>query len=218
MRIKDIVFLSMLSALAFISTAIIEIPIIPSAPFLKLEIKDAILVTGGFMYGPLHAFVASVIVSALQIMLLSGNGFIAFIMTLLSTASFVCTASVIYILKRDRAGIIAGLFAGCVMTTVIMMLWNYIVTPLFMGIPHSVIAPMIIPVFMPFNLIKAGLNAIIAIIYIKPLLSLAGQFDFYDENIIENSNRTKLAAKFILTAALIIAGGVVIMLVIQKFL
>ena len=38
-----------------------------------------------------------------------------------------------------------------------------------MGIPREVIVDMLIPVFVPFNLIKAGLNGGIALFIFRPL-------------------------------------------------
>ncbi|MBR0069145.1 MAG: ECF transporter S component, partial [Synergistaceae bacterium] len=62
MRIKDMVFLSMLSALAFVSVMFIRIPIMPSAPFLRFDLKDCIIIIGGLLYGPLTAVIVSLIV------------------------------------------------------------------------------------------------------------------------------------------------------------
>ena len=53
--------------------------------------------------------------------------------------------------------------------TVLMLAWNYIVTPLYMGVPRAVVAGMLIPTFLPFNLVKGGLNAGITMLLYKPL-------------------------------------------------
>ena len=53
-----------------------------------------------------------------------------------------------------------------------MMLWNYLITPLYMtGTSRSDIAGMLVPVFLPFNLIKAGLNSSITLLLYKPLVN-----------------------------------------------
>ena len=50
-----------------------------------------------------------------------------------------------------------------------MMLWNYLVAPLYMGMPREDIAALLLPAFLPFNLIKGGLNAAITMLLYKPV-------------------------------------------------
>lgn len=175
-RIKDIVFLAMISALALVSALIIKFPLMPSAPFLKFDVKDAVIFVAGFMYGPLAALGVSALAALLQFLLANDSGIIGFFMNLLSTASFVCTASFIYRLGRNRKALILGLIFGALAMTAIMILWNYIITPIFMGIPRAAIVPMLFTIFLPFNLLKGGINAIIILLYIKPLSSALSGF------------------------------------------
>lgn len=181
MRIKDMVLLSMLSALAFVSAVLVKIPIMPSAPFLRFDVKDAIIIIGGIMYGPLSAFGVSFIVCLIQMMLTGESGLIGFAMNLLSTVSFVCTASWVYKLRKSFWGLVAGLAAGCVVMTASMMLWNYIITPYFMGVPREVVGSMLLTVFMPFNLLKGGINGVIVLLYVKPLLAALSALNFYED-------------------------------------
>ena len=50
-----------------------------------------------------------------------------------------------------------------------MMLWNYLITPIYMGYPREAVAELLLPAFLPFNLIKGALNAIIVFFVYKPL-------------------------------------------------
>jgi len=54
----------------------------------------------------------------------------------------------------------------------IMILWNYIVTPGYMGVPREVVVNMLIPVFLPFNLLKGLYNAAITMLIYKKLASI----------------------------------------------
>ena len=184
MRIKDMVFLSMLSALAFVSVMFIRIPIMPSAPFLRFDLKDCIIIIGGLLYGPLTAFIVSLIVGVIQLLLVSEYGIIGFLMNLLSSASFVCTASAVYKLNKTRAGLITGLILGCVLMTASMLMWNYIITPFFMGVSREVVASMLLTVFLPFNLLKGGINMIITLLFIRPLWAVVSALKFYDDEAI----------------------------------
>lgn len=181
MRRKDIAFLSMLSALAFVSVMFIRLPIMPSAPFLRFDLRDTIIIIGGLIYGPAAGFAVSLIAGLLQFLLISEYGIIGFVMNLLSTVSFVCTASSVYSLNKTKAGLAAGLAIGCAVMTVSMLLWNYIVTPLFMGVPREVVASMLLTVFLPFNLLKGGINAVIILLYIRPLFNTLAALNLYNQ-------------------------------------
>ena len=55
--------------------------------------------------------------------------------------------------------------------TAAMMLWNALITPFYMGIPRGAVLELLIPAFLPFNLLKGGLNAAITMLLYKPLVS-----------------------------------------------
>ena len=160
-----------LCAVAYVLTVFVRVPIFPAAPYLKLDFKDAIIVLGGFIYGPVAALLMSVVTSLVEMITVSESGVIGLIMNVAATCAFAFTASLIYKFMRNVKGVLVGLATGTVAMTVIMMLWNYILTPLYTpGLAREVVAGMLIPVFMPFNLIKALLNASAALIAYRPLI------------------------------------------------
>ena len=53
---------------------------------------------------------------------------------------------------------------------VVMLFWNYLITPVYMGYPREAVVELLIPVFLPFNLIKGGLNAALTMILYKPVV------------------------------------------------
>jgi len=167
---KKIAVLAMLSALALLLTYlfyIIPIPaFMPAAPFLNYEPKDVIIAISGFLYGPLAVVPIAIIVGLLE-MPFSGTGIIGLVMNVLSTCAFACTAAFIYKKWRTLIGAGVGLAAGVVMLSLVMILWNYFLTPVFMGIPRAAVAAMLLPVFLPFNLIKGGLNAAFTVLLYK---------------------------------------------------
>jgi riboflavin transporter FmnP len=72
----------------------------------------------------------------------------------LSTCAFAVPAAIVYKKYHSQKGAIIGLVAGVLAMAVCMILWNYIVTPLYMGVPRQVVVGMLVPVFLPFNLVK----------------------------------------------------------------
>jgi len=167
-NVKRITMIGMFSAIAF---AIVVIARIPVVLFLKYDPKDIIITLGGFIMGPLASFLISVIVSFIEMATISDTGIIGCIMNILSTCSFACVAAAIYRKKKTIYGAVAGLVAGCVAMVVVMLLWNYLLTPLYMKYPREAVVELLLPVFLPFNLLKGGLNAAFAFLLYKPIVT-----------------------------------------------
>lgn len=167
-RTKKITLVAMLCAIAYVSVAVCRIPFFD---FLEYEPKAIIITIGGFIMGPLTAFLVSLIVSTVELVTISSTGFIGWIMNLLASCAFACTAAIIYKKKHTLTGAIIGLTAGTLCMTAIMLLWNYLITPIYMGYPREAVAAMLIPIFLPFNLIKGTINAGITMLLYKPIVT-----------------------------------------------
>lgn len=92
-------------------------------------------------------------------------------MNVLSTCAFACTAAFIYKKKHTLRGALVGLLCGVVLMTIVMLLWNYLITPIYMGYPREAVAAMLPTVFLPFNLLKGGLNAALTMLIYKPVVN-----------------------------------------------
>ena len=60
---------------------------------------------------------------------------------------------------------------GCLSATAVMLLWNFLITPIYMGVPRATVAAMLVPVFLPFNLGKYILNAALTMLIYKPIVT-----------------------------------------------
>ena len=166
--VKQMVMLALLAAIAYMMVTLIRIPVVL---FLKYEPKDVIITIGGFLFGPMASFVVSLLVSLLEMVTISETGPIGALMNLLSTCTFACTAAIIYKKKHTLGGAILALIGGTILMTTAMLLWNWLITPIYMGYPRDVVAGMLVPVFLPFNLLKAGLNSAFVLFLYKPLVT-----------------------------------------------
>lgn len=166
---RKLTMLGMISAVAYVVMVVGRFPI-TSVEFLKYDPKDVIIAIGGLLYGPLPALMVSLVVSLVEMFTVSSTGIIGLMMNVLGTAAFACTAAVVYKKRQTLTGAALGLFLGAAMMTVVMLLWNYFITPLYMGLPREQIAGMLVPVFLPFNMIKSGLNAALTMLLYKPLV------------------------------------------------
>ena len=166
-KTKKLTTIGMLCVLAYIAAAFGRIPVIL---FLKYDPKDIIIVIGGLLFGPLVSVEISMIVAIAQMFTISGTGILGCIMNIISSCSFACTAASIYKRKRRPPEVIIGLVCGCICQTAVMMLWNYWIAPIYMGYPREAIVELLLPAFLPFNLIKGGLNAAFAAILYHPVI------------------------------------------------
>lgn len=166
-KTKKLTTIAMLCALAYAAAAVGRIPIVL---FLRYDSKDVVIVIGGLIFGPLASLAITVIVSLAQMFTISGTGILGCMMNIISSCSFACTAAFIYKKRRRLSGAIWGLFGGCACQVAVMMLWNYLIAPIYMGYPREAVAELLLPAFLPFNLIKGGLNAAITMLLYKPVV------------------------------------------------
>ena len=205
---KKMVTIAMLIAMAHVINIFVRIPIMPTATFLDYTAKEIIIVIGGFMFGPIAAFTMSVVLALLQYFLISGGtGPIGLVMNILSSAAFAVTAAYIYSMYRNITGAVIGLVSGIFLMTSVMLLWNYILTPVFLHVPREVVVAMLLPVFLPFNLISGMLNAAVVMMVYKPItiaLEKAGLRSVPEESRRVNIKVLLVSGFFILTLILVI--------------
>ena len=85
---KKLVSMAMLCALAYLVMLVGRIPIVL---FLKYDPKDIVIAIGGFLYGPMSAFLISAVVSVVEMVTVSDTGLWGLLMNVLSTCAFVCS-------------------------------------------------------------------------------------------------------------------------------
>jgi len=170
--VKNMALIAILSAVAYLLVCLIRIPIIPAAPFLQYEPKDVVIAICGFLLGPAAALISGILVAFVEFFTISTTGVIGLVMNVLSTCSYACTAAIIYKKKHSLSGAVLGLVFATIAMAAVMLLWNYLITPLYMaGTSRSDIAKMLVPIFLPFNLLKAGLNSALILFLYKPLVT-----------------------------------------------
>lgn len=214
-KIKKITSLAMLCAVAFVMVAFIRIP---AVRFLKYEPKDVVIVIGGFMYGPSAALIISVVVSLVEMVTISDTFIYGCIMNIISSCAFAGTASFIYKKHHSMKGAVAGLSLAVVLTTAVMLLWNYIVTPMYEGLPREAVAAMLPTVFLPFNLLKGLLNSGITLLVYKPIVTALRKAKLLDMPKKSNNTQRKANIGIILIAAFAIITGIMIILVLNDII
>lgn len=158
--------LGVMAAVSSILVMIVKIPF-PPAPFLVYDPADIPIYISTFAYGPVAGLILTFIVSFIQAFLLGGDGLYGFVMHMAATGGFAVIAGLIYNHKKTKGGAVIALIAGALSVTFIMCAANLVVTPVFLGTPRENVAKMILPVIVPFNLLKTGINAVVTFLIYK---------------------------------------------------
>jgi len=200
----DIKKLTMLALFAAIAYALMLIGRIPVILFLKYDPKDVIILIAGFIYGPMSVFLISVVVSFLEMMSVSDTGIWGLIMNILSTCAFACPAAFIYKKYRNINGATIGIIVGAVLAVGVMMLWNYLIAPIYMKVSREDIAALLLTAFLPFNILKSGINATLTIILYKPFFKTLRLANIIPESEQPPDTKAKTVGVLIVAAVLLI--------------
>ena len=168
-RIRMISSMAMLTAIAVAADMFLRLPNIGG--FLTYEPKDVILTIGAFIFGPVAGLIMSPIVCTIEMVTISTTGVIGLLMNFLASGVFVGVASVIYYRKKTLSRAVIGLVAASLSMIIIMLLWNYIMTPIYMGVPREAVLELFLPLLIPFNAIKAGLNSALVLLLYKGVVT-----------------------------------------------
>ncbi len=214
-NVRKITMLAMMAAIAYVLMVVGRVPLVPSVGFLKYDPKDMVIAISGLMFGPLSALGVTVVVSLIEMLTVSETGLIGLVMNIVSTAAFVCPVALIY--KKDRTirGAIIGLAVGTLTMTGVMVLWNYLLTPIYMGYPRKAVAEMLLPAFVPFNLLKAGLNSALVLLLYKPLMKMLRILKFLPESSSVSAASKKSRIGVLVFALALLATCILIVLVLK---
>jgi riboflavin transporter FmnP len=164
---RNLVIMAFFVAISVALAYFVHFPIFPAATYLQYDPADISILVGAFAFGPLAGVILTVVASAIQAFLIVGDGIYGFLMHAIATSTLVVVASLIYRYKHTIVGGIIGLVSGTVAMGGVMVIANHFITPLFLGVPASAVDPILLPIILPFNLIKAGINSTVTFIVYK---------------------------------------------------
>ncbi|MBQ8808255.1 MAG: ECF transporter S component [Clostridia bacterium] len=173
-KTKKMTTLALLCALAYIAVFVSRFfpPLFTAFPFLKYDPKDVVIVIAGFLYGPLSSLSVSVAVSLIEMLTVSGTHIIGCLMNIASTCAFSCIAAAVYFRVRSLKGGCIGLVLGTVCCVMTMIVLNYLLTPIYTGMPREAVVKLLVPAILPFNIIKCTLNSALVMLLYKPIVRI----------------------------------------------
>jgi len=167
---KKLVTMAMLAGLSIVLMYLVRFPLIPGASFLEYDMADVPILIGTFLFGPVSGIILTAVVSVIQgVTVSAASGWIGIVMHFIATGTFVLVAGLLYRWMRSRKGAAIGLISGSLSMMAIMIPLNLVFTVFFLGVPTETVVAMLIPVIIPFNLIKAGINSVLTFFVYKPV-------------------------------------------------
>lgn len=176
--VKRLARLAMLAAVSLILMYVVRFPIFAAAPYLEYNMADVPILIGTFMYGPWWGLLLTVIVSILQgVTVSAGSGLVGIAMHIIATGLSVIVAGCIYSRNKTFKRALIGLLFGSLAMVAAMIPLNLTLTVYYNGVPYDAVVAMLIPIIIPFNLIKAAINSVVTVLLYKrtsKLLKLEG--------------------------------------------
>ncbi len=160
-KVRNSVLISLLAASSFILMYVLQIPLVPAAPYLQWDPSDLPNVLGGLVLGPGAAIAISLVKSLLYLIFKGSSGPIGATMAFASGAAFAAGAALVYRRWKNQYGLIGGLLLGTVLLTVSMITLNYYWALGAWGVPQSAHLITVKTTTLPFNLYRGLLSSVI---------------------------------------------------------
>lgn len=204
---KKLTVLAMFVALSYLCVFVFRFKV----QFLSFELSDIFITIAGFAFGPVAAIGIALAKSLLEMVTIADTGFYGAIMNFASSAAFAGVASVIYKYKKSLNGAILSMAGAIFARTVIIILMNILITPFYMKCPREVVIGMIPTLLLPFNLVKAFMNAGLVFLLYKPLSNALKNIGVMPKGDSAFSVNKKNIAVIIISAIVVIAAIVALL-------
>ncbi len=164
------VMTGVLVAVAFLLMATVQIPLLPHAPFLKYDPSDAAALLGGVLYGP-GTGVLVVLLKDVLFFLFRAKGPFGPIADFIAAGTFVAVTAWAYrrIPRPFPWRLLLAAAIGMGARVLVMIPANFVILYLEFGMPPARVAGLLLPAIVPFNAVKAALNALLALVAAEPL-------------------------------------------------
>lgn len=183
-KTNTVVKAALLMTLGFILTYF-EFPVLPTFPWLKVDLSAVPVLLSGFAFGPLVGVGVEILKNLLVIFIKgSSTGGVGQLANIIVVGSYVFFASLVFKKMKTRKGAILGALAGSISMIPLAMLANYfILIPMYF--PGGMEAQMLrsylffgIPVF---NFIKGVIVSIVGILFYDRVAMLINREAMFQE-------------------------------------
>lgn len=166
---RQLVTMALMCAIGVL-LSFVEFPLLPGVTWLKYDSSAMPAMVCGFAFGPAAGLAVGIVGAVIHGILMAD--FSGAIMNILVVTGFILPAALVYRRSRTFKSGVVGLVLSAITATVMAILGNLVITPMWLGVPLDAVVAMILPILTPFNLIKAGINAVLTLIVYKSISNL----------------------------------------------
>ena len=165
---KRIALMAVFVALSF-AISLLDFPIFPTTPFLKLDFGNVFILLIGFLLGPIEGIMVCAVKESLRI-LVSTSGGIGELANMLMTSSYILLPSVVYHFRKGIKTVAWTLAVACVIGTATALFANrFINFPLYMGDGAKSVFKEVFWFIVAFNIIKTVSISVLTLLLYKRL-------------------------------------------------
>ncbi|MBQ8684618.1 MAG: ECF transporter S component [Clostridia bacterium] len=151
------------------TVSLLDFPIFPATPFLKLDFGNAFILLISFLLGPIEGVIVCALKEALRI-LSSSSGGVGELANMLTTTAYILLPSVVYQRRKGLKTVVPCLAIACVLGTLVALLTNrYINFPLYMGDNAAAVFAESFWLIVAFNLVKTVSVSLLTMLLYKRL-------------------------------------------------
>ncbi len=166
---RQLVTMALMCAIAAL-LSFIEFPLLPGVTWLKFDASNMPAMVAGFAYGPAGGIAVGIITAIIHGLLMAD--FTGTLMNIMVVVCFVLPAALIYKKMHTFTGAIIGLVFSIIAGVIGAIIGNLLLTPSWLGVPFDAVVALIIPVLIPFNIIKGLINAVLTLIIYKSISNI----------------------------------------------
>ena len=166
---RQLVTMALMCAIGVL-LSFVEFPLLPGVTWLKYDASAMPAMVCGCAFGPAAGLAVGYVGAIIHGILMAD--FSGAIMNILVVTGFILPAALVYRRSRTFKSGVVGLVLSAVAATVMAILGTLVITPMWLGVPLDAVVAMILPILTPFNLEKAGINAVLTLIVYKSISNL----------------------------------------------
>ncbi len=157
---RTLILLGVLSSIAFVLMATVQVPLLPTAPYLRYDPSDAVGLMAAFLVSPAAGLVV-VALKDLLYLLFRARSIFGPLGNFIAVGTFVGVAGWTYHRRQARslASIVAACAVGALARILVMVPANFLLLNLQFGLAPQKVAQLLWPVIIPFNGIASVVNA-----------------------------------------------------------
>ena len=139
---RQLVTMALMCAIGVL-LSFVEFPLLPGVAWLKYDASAMPAMVCGFAFGPAAGLAVGIVGAVIHGILMAD--FSGAVMNILVVTGFILPAALVYRRSRTFKSGVVGLVLSAIAATVMAILGNLVITPMWLGVPLDAVVAMILP-------------------------------------------------------------------------